>query len=371
MNSPTSAPVVVVLNAGTATLKVAVFEVRSGDILEVQRADCAWPEGTDAFALVRDALAAVERPIAAVGHRVVHGGDSFSATARIDAAVEQSLEELLPLAPLHNSRALEALRSTQRLLPDVPSFAAFDTAFHAVRPRGSAYYALPGEVVSSLKVRRYGFHGIAHASLVQSLAAIEHCDLHEANAVTLQLGSGCSACAVKEGRSIDTSMGYTPLEGLVMSTRCGNIDAAIVLQMFRAGHTVDDIEVQLNRRSGLLGLSGYTDMRDILAAEARGDDSARLAIEVFVHRIILFVGAYFTLLEGRGALVFGGGIGTHSPEIRARIGAGLSAWDVNLDPELNTRNAPGRISSPGARAAYVFRTNEEELIALEVAELLG
>ena len=155
-----------------------------------------------------------------------------------------------------------------------------------------------------------------------------------------------------------------------MATRCGDIDPAIVLQMLRAGLAVDEIDAQLNRRSGLLALSGRKDMRDILAAEAQGDDQARLAIEVFVHRIVLTVGAYFTLLEGRGALIFGGGIGTHSPEIRARVAAALSAWNVNLDPELNTQNAPGRISVSGARGVYVFRTNEEHLIARELARLL-
>ncbi len=370
MGSHSAAPRVVVLNAGTATLKVAVFEIRAAELVETQRTEGAWLEQAQGFKLVRDALAAIEGPIAAIGHRVVHGGDAFAATVQIDSAVERTLQELLALAPLHNSRALEAIRSAHRTLPNVPSFAVFDTAFHADRPRASLFYALPKEVVHALKLRRYGFHGIAHAALIESLAAAEHRDLREATAVTLQLGSGCSACAVKEGRSIETSMGYTPLEGLVMATRCGNIDAAIVLQMLRAGHGVDDIDAQLNSRSGLLALSGCKDMRVILAAEAQGDDDARLAIEVFVHRIVLAAGAYFTLLEGRGALVFGGGIGTHSPEIRARVAAGLRAWNVDLDPRLNAQNALGRISTSGARAVYVFQTNEEHLIAREVARLL-
>ena len=371
MTQRTKAQRIVVLNAGTATLKVASFEIRSGDPVELSRAEREWPEQADALALVHDALAEVEQPIAAIGHRVVHGGETFTATARIDGAVEQALQELLPLAPLHNSRALDAIRGARRSLPAVPSFAVFDTAFHADRPRASMLYALPQELVCALKLRRYGFHGIAHAALVESLAAAERCDMSDATGVTLQLGSGCSACAVRCGRSIETSMGYTPLEGLVMATRCGSIDAAIVLHMARAGHTLEDIDAQLNRRSGLVALSGCKDMRDILAAEARGDDGARLAIEVFVHRIVLTVGAYFTLLEGRGALVFGGGIGTHSPEIRARIASGLRAWDVELDPRLNAGKALGRISPPGARAVFMFRTNEERLIAREVARVLG
>lgn len=362
---------VVVLNAGTATLKVAVFEIGSGELVEAHRLEGAWPERVDGFGLVRDALGAIEQPIMAIGHRVVHGGDLFAEAVRIDRAVERAIEELLPLAPLHNARALEAIRSARATLPEVPSFAVFDTAFHAHRPRASLFYALPEEVSGTLKLRRYGFHGIAHASLAESLAAAEHCDVGGTTAVTLQLGSGCSACAVQDGRSIETSMGYTPLEGLVMATRCGNIDPAIVLQMVRAGHAVDDIDAQLNRQSGLLALSGCSDMREIVAAEARGEERARLAIDVFIHRIVLTAGAYFTLLDGRGALVFGGGIGTHSPEIRARIAAGLRAWDVDLDPRLNAQNALGRISTPGARVVYVFLTNEEHLIAREVARLLG
>lgn len=361
---------VVVVNAGTATLKVAVFEIDCGELVETHRAEDAWPERADGFRLVHDALDAIERPIAAIGHRVVHGGDLFAAAVRIDSAVEQAIEGLVPLAPLHNARALEAIRSARGTLPDAPSFAVFDTAFHAQRPRASLFYALPQEVAGALKLRRYGFHGIAHASLIESLAAAEHRDVRETTAVTLQLGSGCSACAVKDGRSIETSMGYTPLEGLVMATRCGSIDPAIVLQMVRAGYAVDDIDAQLNRQSGLLALSGCKDMREIVAAEAQGDERARLAVEVFVHRIVLTAGAYFTLLDGRGALVFGGGIGTHSPEIRARIAAGLRAWDVDLDPRLNAQGALGRISRPDARAVYVFRTNEEHLIARELVRLL-
>jgi acetate kinase len=370
MSSSSASSSIVVLNAGTATLKVAAFALRSGEILEVHRADREWSEGADAFALVRDALHEVEGPIAAIGHRVVHGGDAFTATVAIDETVEETLADLLPLAPLHNSRALETIRGARRALPAVRSFAVFDTAFHADRPRASRSYALPKEVVGALKLRRYGFHGIAHAALIESLASARGCDLREVTAVTLQLGSGCSACAVREGRSIETSMGYTPLEGLVMATRCGDIDPAIVLHMARAGHAIDDIDADLNRRSGLLALSGSKDMREIVAAESRGDDAARLAIEVFVHRIVLTAGAYFTLLEGDGALVFGGGIGSHSPEIRTRIAAGLRAWDVDLDPRLNAKNALGRISPSGGRAVYVFRTNEEHLIAREVARLL-
>lgn len=370
MSSHTAARRIVVLNAGTATLKVATFEDRAGDLVETHRDEHAWLDQADGGRLVRAALEQIEQPIAAIGHRVVHGGDPFTATVRIDGGVEDRIQELVALAPLHNGRALAVIRGARQKLPEVPSYAVFDTAFHSERPRASQVYALPREIAQALGLRRFGFHGIAHSALAGSLAAAEKRDIRDVTAVTLQLGSGCSACAVREGRSIETSMGYTPLEGLVMATRCGNIDPAIVLQMLRAGHAADEIDALLNRQSGLLALSGCKDMRDILAAEAHGDDAARLAIEVFVHRIVMTVGAYFTLLEGRGALVFGGGIGTHSPEIRARVAAGLRAWDVELDPRLNTRDALGLISRSGARAAYVFRTDEERLIAHELVRLL-
>jgi len=361
---------IVVLNAGTATLKVAQFAVGSHDVLEVYRAEHDWLEDDDGDELVARALERIEAPFQAFAHRVVHGGVAFTESVRIDAHVEATLERLLPLAPLHNARALRVIRAAHRLEPRLPAFAAFDTAFHFGRPPESLTYALPADVATALQLRRYGFHGIAHAGLAEELAAAQDTSPHEVDAVTLHLGSGCSACAVEAGRSIETSMGYTPLEGLVMATRCGSIDAAIVLQMARAGYTIDEIETQLNRRSGLLALSGSADVREVLAAEARGDEAAHLALQVFVRRIVLTVGAYLTLLDGRGAVVFGGGIGTHSAPIRERIASGLSAWQVELDDRLNSGNEVGRISRAGSRPVFVFRTNEERMIARDAARLL-
>ena len=262
MSSQTAARRIVVLNAGTATLKVATFEIRSGDLVETHRAEHAWLAPADGTRLVREALEEIEQPIAAIGHRVVHGGESFTATVRIDDGVEDRIQELVALAPLHNGRALAVIRGARQKLAEVPAFAVFDTAFHSDRPRASLFYALPPDIAHALGLRRFGFHGIAHSALAGSLAAAEQRDVRDVTAVTLQLGSGCSACAVREGRSIETSMGYTPLEGLVMATRCGNIDSAIVLQMLRAGHGVDEIDALLNRQSGLLALSGSKDMRD-------------------------------------------------------------------------------------------------------------
>jgi acetate kinase len=356
------------LNAGTATLKAALFDLASGDVVETYRAEYEWTD-QDGADIVARALEGIETSFDAVGHRVVHGGAAFTDPVRIDRNVEDALQALVPLAPLHNARALQVIRMAKRFRPDVPAFAAFDTAFHVGRPEESMRYALPAELVRSLALRRYGFHGIAHAGLVEELAAAQRVRPALISAVTLQLGAGCSACAVEDGRSIETSMGYTPLEGLVMATRCGDIDPAIVLQLARAGHSLDDIEEQLNRRSGLLALSGRHDVREILAAEARGDDAARLALGVFVRRIVLTVGAYLTLLGGRGAIVFGGGIGTHSPQIRERVLRGLRAWQVELDTSLNDANEVGRISPEGSRPVFAFRTNEERMIARAIMRL--
>jgi acetate kinase len=361
---------IAVLNAGTATLKVAVLRVDGEKVTPEDRAEHEWTEATAAD-MITAALTHVSKPIDAVGHRVVHGGTTFRDAVRIDGAVVNAIERSIPLAPLHNTRALELIRAANAAFPDVPGFALFDTAFHAHRPPESMAYALPAELVNTLEFRRYGFHGIAHASLIQALAEKLERPASEVTAVTLQLGSGCSACAVRNGRSIETSMGYTPLEGLVMPTRSGDIDPAIVLRLVRAGYEADEIERQLTRLSGLMGLSGSSDVREVLVAEARGDERARIALGVFVRRIVMTVGAYLTLLEGQGVLAFGGGIGTHSVEIRRRVAAGLAAWGIEIDPQRNATTALGRISKDGSRRVFVLQTDEESIIAREVGRLLS
>jgi acetate kinase len=361
---------IAVLNAGSATLKAALFGVDGDGVREQHRAEHAWPEGSDAAALPADAITQLKPPPDAIGHRVVHGGSRFCAPARIDASVEAEIEALTPLAPLHNARALAGIRAARHVFPDVPAYAVFDTAFHADRPDESMCYALPAALVDELRVARYGFHGTAHAALARALADAQQRDPSDVTAVTLQLGAGCSACAIANGRSIETSMGYTPLEGLVMMSRSGDIDPSIVLACLRSGRGSDEIERMLNRESGLTALAGHGDMREILAAEARGDRRADLALRVFVRKIVQTVGAYLTLLNGDGALVFGGGIGTHAAPVRERIGAGLAAWDVAIDPALNRSGASGRISRPDTRPVFVFTTDEERFIAHEIAELV-
>lgn len=361
-----------VLNMGSATAKAAVGEVEddgSVDVMERLTADLDGDRGT----VMRETLRALSSPgeeLDGFAHRIVHGGRRFTSPCRIDAGVESVIEDLADLAPAHNPAALEGIRAAREVYPELPEVGVFDTTFHAGRDPASRLYPLPGDVAEEGDYLRYGFHGIAHASLVESLAADRGADPDEVDAVTLQLGSGCSACAVRGGQSVETSMGYTPDEGLMMATRSGDVGPGLVVELIREGRTADRVEELLNERSGLLGVGGSADMRELLAREERGDERATLAIRMFVRRVVERVGAYWTLLDGRGALVFGGGIGTNSPEIRRRVAAGLGAWDVHLDRDRNRANEPGRISEDGSRPVYAFRTDEARLIAREAAAVL-
>lgn len=362
---------IAVVNTGASTLKLATFENLHGEPRERQRIERRWSSGADRQAIVAAALDELDAAPDAFGHRVVHGGTRFVDPVLLDNDVERELERLVTLAPLHNEPALAAIKVVRKRFPAQPSIAVFDTAFHAARPEESMRYALPAGISERFGIRRYGFHGLAHASLLESLAAARGTPAAETDGVTLQLGAGCSACAIRQGRSIETSMGYTPLEGLVMATRCGDIDPAIVLRLARAGFDAERIERMLTRHAGLEALAGSADMRDIVAAASAGDHDAEFALRLFCYRIILTVGAYFTLLDGRGALVFGGGIGTHSPEVRALVMRGLSAWGVEPDEERNARNEPGSISTRESRPVFAFKTDEEAQILRAVLRLTG
>jgi len=364
---------VAVLNAGSGTVKAALVEVKAAEATVLARRSVDAAAGADtgsAFSAALDGLEVADRRVELVGHRVVHGGRRFVGPTRIDAAVERAIDDLGCLAPLHNPLALEGIRIARERFPDRPMVAVFDTAFHADRPPESLRYALPWEVCESLDLFRYGFHGIAHASLAEALAAEEGVPSGAVTAVTLQLGAGCSACAVERGRSIETSMGFSPLGGLPMATRPGDLDPGVVLGLLRHGYGIEELDDLLTRGSGFSGMTGASDMRDVLRAEGEGDERAAVAVALFVRRVVALVGAYLTLLRGRGALVFGGGIGTHSAEIRERVGAGLGAWDVHLDPDRNAASAPGRISRDGTRPVYALETDEERLIARSAHALL-
>ena len=323
-----------------------------------------------------DELRSGDRRIDAVGHRVVHGGQRFVAPELVTDANEAALEALEELAPLHNGPSLEGLRVTRAIFgAAVPSVAVFDTAFHATMPEAARHYAIPAELAERHGIRRFGFHGLSYESVVAGFESVAESPGDTARIVALHLGSGCSAAAISGGRSVETSMGLTPLEGLVMGTRSGDVDAALVgLLVRREGVDVDTVEEWLNRRSGLLGLSGLSaDVRVLLEREAE-HAGARRALGVFCHRIRKIVGAYLAVLGGADALVFTGGIGEHSPAIRERVCDGLAALGIQLDAECN-RRASGeraRISADGSPiAVYVIPSDEERMIARAVVRAIG
>ncbi len=315
--------------------------------------------------------------VEAFGHRVVHGGDRLAQPAIISQPVIEAIEDVSELAPLHNGPSLAAVRAARAALgPDFPMVAVFDTAFHHGLPEHVGQYALPYWLAQRHRIRRYGFHGIAHRYMVERYSAISGPQAAATSLVTLQLGNGCSATAVKEGRSMDTSMGFTPLEGLMMGTRSGDLDPALVVALARKeGASMEEVEDWLNTRSGLLGVSGRSaDMRELLDAEARGDRRAALAIEMFCYRARKYIGAYMAALGGADAILFGGGIGENAPAIRARICQGMEWCGLVLDAGRNAAmvGREGRISAGAATVhAYVIRVDEELLIARDTARTLA
>jgi acetate kinase len=317
-----------------------------------------------------------EGPVAveAVGHRVVHGGARFTSPTPIDDAVVQAVEDLEPLAPLHNRPSLAGIRAARTALKStVPMVAVFDTAFHARLPERAAQYAIPQELARRHGIRRFGFHGISYAWATARAAALLGRAADGLRLVVLHLGHGASAAAVRHGASVETSMGLTPLEGLVMGTRSGDVDPALIGYLVRTeGASVADVEAWLNERSGLAGLGGSSDVRDLLDRE-RDDARAGLALEVFCHRARKYLGAYLAVLEGADAVVFTGGIGEHQPEIRRRIAEGFGWCGLSLDPERNAaaRGRDGVISPEGATlGALVVTADEERVIAHETAACL-
>jgi acetate kinase len=317
-----------------------------------------------------------KQAIDAVGHRVVHGGDQFREATVIDEGVVESIEAVSRLAPLHNIPALTAIRATQAEIGFAPAVAAFDTSFHRTLPERAARYAISDSLASKYGIRRYGFHGLAHGFMAERHAELVSRPLQETRVVTLQLGNGCSATAVAGGRSIDTSMGLTPLEGLVMGTRSGDVDPSLVGFLARCeGVEVEEIENTLNNRSGLLGVSERSrDMRELLQAEAQGDRRSSLAVAMFCYRARKYVGAYLAALGGADALIFGGGIGEHAPAVRARICAGMEWCGLVLDEQQNAAaiGSEACISAPAARIeAYVIPVDEELIIARQAANCLG
>jgi acetate kinase len=348
------------------------FETDGGAPLETT---AAVPDHAEGVRRIAAWLDATRLAVQAVGHRVVHGGPRFRTPTVLDDGVIAAIHDLETLAPLHNGPSLAGIKACRAALGGaIPMVAVFDTAFHASLPERAWRYAIPRELADRHGLRRFGFHGISYRAVLERYCAFTGTAESHATIIALHLGSGCSAVAIEHGHSVDTSMGLTPLEGLVMGTRSGDIDPTIVGHLSRAESVpVADVERWLNERSGLLGLSSRSaDLRDLLTHE-RDDDAAAIAVEVFCYRIRKYVGAYLAALGGAQAIVFTGAIGERSAEVRARICQGLDCFGLMLDPRANaadSRNAR-RISAAGARlAAFVIPTDEEIEIARDTMQAL-
>jgi acetate kinase len=318
------------------------------------------------------------REIDAVGHRVVHGGERFTKSVLLDDQVLRELQDTIELAPLHNPHNLKGIQAVKEVLgADLPQAAVFDTAFHHTLPEHVFLYAIPYSLYRRYRFRRYGFHGTSHRYVAYRYRKLNDLTRETTRLVTLHLGNGCSACAIAAGDSVDTSMGMTPLEGLVMGTRSGDIDPALIdVISVKEGLSLSEVESLLNKQSGLLGLSGLThDMRELLAeAHENNDRRARLAIEIYCYRVRKYIGSYLAALGGADAVVFTGGVGENSAEIRAKILTGLEWMGLELDSALNSatvRGKEGRITAEGSRLqAWVIPTDEELLIARDTARLV-
>lgn len=361
---------VLVVNAGSSSLKLTLLDGK--DTILASRELSATHAQVDEDEL----RAALDSPLSeadAVGHRIVHGGERFRAAVRIDAVAERAMRELCDLAPLHQPKSLAALDAVSGMLPDLPAVACFDTAFHATLPEGAATYALPAEWRERWGLRRYGFHGLSHAWVARRSPQLLGLDASRLRIVSCHLGAGASLCAIKGGRSVDTTMGFTPLEGLVMATRSGSVDPGMLLWL--AEHerlSASELADALEHRSGLLGLAGSSDMREIVDRAGMGEPSPRLALDVYVHRLRAGIAAMAAALDGLDVLVFTGGIGEQASEVRAEAAAGLGFLGVSLDDARNGETRlDGEIGAAGASVrTLVLRAREDIEIARQVRTVL-
>ena len=356
---------ILVVNAGSSSLKLRLLA--PGDIVD-GAADLPAPRGVTDAPELEDAIRSLGA-VDVVGHRIVHGGTAFSGPVRIDAGVVRRLEALTDLAPLHQPKSLAALAAVTAVLPDVPAVACFDTAFHATLPPAAFTYALPPEWRKRWELRRYGFHGLSHAYASRRAAEMLGRTPQGLRIVSCHLGAGASLAAVLDGRSVDTTMGFTPLDGLVMATRSGSVDPGLVLWLAEhAGMPPAELAATLERRSGLLGLAGTADMREIVAGAAAGRPEARLALDVYVHRLRGAIATMAASLGGLDALVFTGGVGERAPVVRTLVADGLGFLGVALDQGSNEAGPEDReIGADGARVrSLVIAAREDLEIAHEV-----
>ncbi|AQT68996.1 Acetate kinase [Anaerohalosphaera lusitana] len=392
---------VLVINAGSSSIKYQLYQMPEANVLakgvveRIGEAGSVLSQKSDSkehvfeteiknhkqgMNLILETLATGEskviddiQDIQAVGHRVVHGGEEFSGSVVIDDDVIASIEKFADLAPLHNPPNLTGIKAAQENLPNAKQVACFDTAFHASIPKVAYMYGLPYDIYEKYRVRRYGFHGTSHNYVARRAAEVLGKDFKDVKLITCHLGNGCSITAVKDGKSIDTSMGLTPLEGVMMGTRCGDIDPAIIFYLKDKGYDVDEINKMCNKQSGLLGISGKSnDMRNLLEAVDEGDKQAELAVDMFSYRIKKYIGMYFAVLNGVDAIIFTGGIGENSTPVRERICTDLSAMGVKMDTALNdeTVRKEGKISTEDSSVnVYIIPTDEEYAIAHDTFEL--
>jgi len=396
---------VLVINSGSSSIKYQLLEPNSGVVAasgQVSRIgepvapgtpsvehtsdgrtfehDGAIPDHATGLRVVFDLFARSGHDLTAeglyaVGHRVVHGGEVFYRPTLITDAVVKSIDELSSLAPLHNPANVVGIESARRLLPGVPQVAVFDTAFFHGLPDAAKTYAIDAKIAAAHGIRRYGFHGTSHEYVSGRVADVLGADPAELNQIVLHLGNGASASAIRGGRAVDTTMGLTPLEGLVMGTRSGDIDPGIIAHLMRtADMDIDAIDELLNRNSGLRGLSGVNDFRELQGLIDSGDASARLAYDVYIHRLRRYIGAYLVELGRVDAITFTAGVGENSPQVRADALAGLSGFGIVVDPARNTAKdrSARHISPPDAQIPIlVVPTNEELAIARAAADLVG
>jgi acetate kinase len=361
---------ILVVNAGSSSLKLRVLDPDNSVVVS---SDLPAPQGgTNSAAISR--FVRNLPPVDAVGHRIVHGGTEFTQAVIINGNVEDRLRALTDLAPLHQPKSLAALDAISAILPSVPAVACFDTAFHAAMPSAAATYALPAEWRRRWHLRRYGFHGLSHAYASRRAAELLGRSPDGFRVVTCHLGAGASLAAVRDGRSVDTTMGFTPLEGLVMATRSGSVDPGLILWLQEhAGIPAAELAANLEHRSGLLGLAGTADMRAVLEAADDGDQDARLALDVYVHRLRAGVAAMTAAMGGLDAIVFTGGIGENAPAIRARVAEQLAFLGIALDADRNRAGSGDRdIGAAGTRVSTLVVAAREDLqIAQEVRQVIS
>ena len=368
---------VLVINSGSSSLKYQLFDMQKGERIAkglVERIGCGGPKDhTAALNQVVVDLGAAAKDVDAIGHRVLHGAEVFKDSVKVTPAIMKKLEKLVKFGPLHMPANLGGITACQKIFRGVPNVAVFDTAFHQTMPDCAAMYAIDPKYYRKMGIRKYGFHGTSHKFIVQEAAKLLGKPVAKVNLITCHMGNGSSLAAVKNGRCVDTSMGLTPLAGMVMGTRCGDIDAAAVLAIMAAEKlTPAEADTLLNKKSGLLALAGSSDCRDICAKAAKGDRMAELALEMLAYRTALYIGGYNTVIGGADAIVMTGGIGENSSEVRERIVNRLGALGIKLDKKANkVRGQVATISAKGSKIpVIILPTNEELAIAQDTVAVL-